>query len=29
MVAPTPGRLIETNYLILNLSPPCARRDAS
>lgn len=23
MVAPTPGRLIETNYLILNLSAPC------
>jgi alpha-glucosidase len=25
MVGPTPGRLIETNYLILNLNPPCAR----
>ena len=29
MVAPTPGRLIETNYLILNLSPPCALADTS
>jgi len=23
MVAPTPGRLIETNYIVLNLSAPC------
>jgi len=29
MVAPTPGRLIETNYLVLNLSAPCAIADAS
>jgi alpha-glucosidase len=29
MVAPTPGRLIETNHLILNLSPPCALADTS
>jgi alpha-glucosidase len=29
MVAPTPGRLIETNYLILNLSAPCAIADTS
>ena len=29
MVAPTPGRLIETNYLILNLNPPCALADTS
>jgi alpha-glucosidase len=29
MVAPTPGRLIETNYLILNLSQPCAVADTS
>jgi len=29
MVAPTPGRLIETNYLVLNLSAPCAVADTS
>jgi alpha-glucosidase len=29
MVAPTPGRLIETNYLLLNLNPPCALEDTS
>ncbi len=29
MVAPTPGRLVETNYLILNLSRPCALPDTS
>ena len=29
MVAPTAGRLIETNYLLLNLSPPCAIADTS
>ena len=29
MVAPTPGRLIETNYLLLNLNPPCAIADTS
>jgi alpha-glucosidase len=29
MVAPTPGRLIETNYLVLNLSAPCAISDTS
>ncbi len=29
MVAPTPGRLIETNYLVLNLSQPCAVADTS
>ncbi len=29
MVAPTPGRLIETNYFILNLNPPCAIPDPS
>ncbi|MGD1010205.1 MAG: glycoside hydrolase family 97 protein [Candidatus Aminicenantales bacterium] len=29
MVAPTPGRLIETNYLVLNLSAPCALTDTS
>jgi alpha-glucosidase len=29
MIAPTPGRLIETNYLILNLNPPCALPDTS
>ena len=29
MVAPTPGRLIETNYLLLNLNPPCALADTS
>lgn len=29
MIAPTPGRLIETNYLILNLNPPCALADTS
>lgn len=29
MIAPTPGRLIETNYLILNLSAPCAIADTS
>jgi alpha-glucosidase len=29
MVAPTAGRLIETNYLVLNLSRPCAIADTS
>jgi len=29
MVEPTPGRLIETNYLVLNLSAPCAIADTS
>lgn len=29
MVAPTPGRLIETNYLVLNLSAPCTIEDTS
>jgi alpha-glucosidase len=29
MVGPTPGSLIETNYLILNLNPPCALKDTS
>lgn len=29
MVASTPGRLIETNYLVLNLSAPCAIADTS
>lgn len=29
MIAPTPGQLIETNYLILNLSAPLALADAS
>jgi alpha-glucosidase len=29
MVAPTPGRLVETNYLVLNLSAPCAIADTS
>jgi len=29
MIGPTPGRLIETNYLILNLNPPCALADTS
>jgi alpha-glucosidase len=29
MIAPTAGRLIETNYLILNLNPPCAIADTS
>jgi alpha-glucosidase len=29
MVAPTPGRLIETNYLVLDLSAPCAIADTS
>ena len=29
MVSPTPGRLIETSYLILNLNPPCALADTS
>ena len=29
MVGPTPGRLIESNSLILNLSPPCALADTS
>jgi alpha-glucosidase len=29
MVAPTPGRLIETNYLVLNLSQPCVITDTS
>jgi alpha-glucosidase len=28
-VGQTPGRLIETNYLILNLNPPCALADTS
>ena len=28
-VGPTPGRLIETNYLILDLNPPCALADTS
>jgi alpha-glucosidase len=29
LIAPTPGRLIETNYLVLNLSRPCAVQDTS
>jgi len=29
MAAPTPGRLIENDYLILNLNPPCAIADPS
>ena len=29
MVGPTPGSLIESNYLILNLSVPCALSDTS
>jgi alpha-glucosidase len=29
MIAQEPGRLIETNYLILNLNPPCALTDPS
>ena len=29
MVAPTAGRLIETSYLVLNLSAPCAVADTS
>ena len=29
MVAPTPGRLIENNDIILNLNPPCAIPDPS
>jgi alpha-glucosidase len=29
LMADTPGRLIETNYLILNLNPPCALADPS
>ena len=29
MVAPTPGRSIETNYLLLNLNPPCALANTS
>jgi alpha-glucosidase len=29
MMAPTPGRLIETSYLLLNLNPPCAVADTS
>ena len=29
MVAPTAGRLIETNYLVLDLSAPCAIADTS
>lgn len=29
MVAPTPGRLIETNYLVLDLSAPCVLTDTS
>lgn len=29
MVASTPARLIETNYLILNLNPPCVLKDTA
>jgi alpha-glucosidase len=29
MIAPTPGRLIETSYLVLDLNPPSAFADAS
>ena len=29
MIAPTPGRLIETSDIILNLNPPCAIADPS
>jgi len=29
MVGPTPGNLIESNYLVLNLSAPCAVADTS
>lgn len=29
MVAETPGELIESNYLVLNLNPPCAIKDPS
>jgi len=29
MVGPTPGRLVESNYLVLNLSPACALADTS
>jgi alpha-glucosidase len=29
MIAPAPGRLVETNYLVLNLSAPCAIADTS
>ncbi len=29
MVAPTPGRLIETSDIVLNLNPPCAIADTS
>jgi alpha-glucosidase len=29
MIAPTPGRLIETNYLILNLNPPNKLADST
>lgn len=29
MVPSTPGRLIETNYLVLNLSRPCVISDTS
>jgi alpha-glucosidase len=29
LIAPSPGRLIETNYLVLNLNPPCALTDTS
>jgi len=29
MVAPSPGRLLENNFLILNLNEPCAIRDTS
>jgi alpha-glucosidase len=29
IIAPTPGRLIETSYLLLNLNPPCAITDTS
>ena len=29
MISSTPGRLIEMNYLIMNLNPPCALADTS
>lgn len=29
MIGPTPGSLIEANYLLLNLNPPCAIADTS
>ena len=29
MIAPTPGRLLESNDLILNLNEPCALADTS